>query len=137
MTERVLGPTGSKRRRLQFLPMLAAIAAAVVLIPGAICGPRDGIFELDKTPTVDANATNDPAVDGDDWDQVFAGTDNAVIAASVKTDDRLSDTHFTGGGTKDHNDLPQWSHTQKKPSPPKDDIQMPTRRRTSTRTTTT
>jgi hypothetical protein len=123
MTERVLGPTGSKRRLLRFLPMLAAVAAAVVLIPGGLAVHQEGIFELDKTPTVDANATNDPAVDGDDWDQVFAGTDNAVQSTFV-TDpsDTDTDTHFTGGSTKDHNDLTQWNHTLKKPSPPKDDI---------------
>jgi hypothetical protein len=123
VTERVLGPTGSKRRLLRFLPMLAAVAAAVVLIPGGLAVHQEGIFELDKTPTVDANATNDPAVDGDDWDQVFAGTDNAEVSTFI-TDpsDTDTDTHFTGGGTKDHNDLTDWQHTQKKPSPPKDDI---------------
>jgi hypothetical protein len=123
MSERVLGPTGSKRRGLRYLILLAAIAAAIVVIPGALAVHDEGLFELDKTPTVDANATNDPAVDGDDWDQVFAGTDNAQ-ASTFTTDpsDTDTDTHFTGGGTKDHNDLNQWSHTLKKPSPPKDDI---------------
>jgi hypothetical protein len=123
MTERVLGPTGSKRRLLRLLPMLAAVAAAVVLIPGGLAVHDEGLFELDKTPTVDANATNDPDVAGDDWDQVFAGTDNAEQSIFI-TDpsDTATDNHFTGGGTKDHNDLTDWQHTQKKPSPPKDDI---------------
>jgi hypothetical protein len=123
MSERVLGTTGSKRRRLRFPIMLAAIAAAIVVIPGALAVHDEGLFELDKTPTVDANATNDPAVPGDDWDQVFAGTDNAVVSTFI-TDpsDAATDNHFTGGTTKDHNDLTQWNHTQKKPSPPKDDI---------------
>jgi hypothetical protein len=123
MTERVLGTTGSKRRRLRFPILIAAIAAAIVVIPGALAVHDEGLFELDKTTTVDANATNDPAVPGDDWDLVFAGTDNADESL-FQTDpsDADTDNHFTGGGTKDHNDINQWQHTQRKPSPPKDDI---------------
>ena len=55
MTERVIGPTGSKRRRRFMLgPLLLVAACALMFTAGAQAVHDDGVFELDK------NAADDP-----------------------------------------------------------------------------
>ena len=72
MARKVIGPTGSRRRRWLFLLFAVAAVAAASIIPGALAVHDTGAFELD------GNATNNPAVAGDDWDNVchqVLGTD--------------------------------------------------------------
>src|SRR6266508_2434660 len=87
------------------------------------------LFELDE------NATNNVAVAGDDWDQVFGGTSGAVATVFVADGDDFSggitvppglptnDTsYFTSGGSKDVNDINQWRHQTGDVAPDKDEI---------------
>jgi hypothetical protein len=72
-----------------------------------------GAFELE------GNATNDPAVAGDDWDNVcheVLGADcsttsdtSGATAVSWVADGSLNATIFTGGGSKDPQDITQWA----------------------------
>src|SRR3954447_7702053 len=62
MTERVLGPTGSvRRRRFLFWPILMAACTALFFVAGAQAVHDTGSFELDGNATT---ATSH------DWDQV-------------------------------------------------------------------
>lgn len=91
---------------------MAAIAAAVVFIPSAFAVHDTGAFELD------GNATNG-AIAGDDWDNVchqIVGSDcstssdtNGATAASWASDGSLNATIFTGGGSKDPQDINNWA----------------------------
>ena len=91
------------------------IAASAVVVGAAITiGVHDlDIFELDR------NATNDAAA-GEDWDNVFNGTDTAV--ASTFVEDAPPDSSiFTTGGSKDDLDVSSWRHTSGN-VPDKDEI---------------
>jgi hypothetical protein len=118
MTQRILGPTGSKRRRrFLFVPILTVALAALFLVGGAQAVHKTGAFELD------GNATNDPAVAGDDWDNVCFQYANPIptggcgtttpttgsTSGSWASDGALNATIFTGGGSKDPQDISQWN----------------------------
>jgi len=79
-----------------------------------------GLFELD------GNATDDPAVAGDDWNTLFFGNGGAATAATLVTDpvSSRSDDIFTGGGSKDTLGIQPgpWLFTNAKPQA-KDDIE--------------
>src|SRR3954462_3869855 len=68
MAGKVIGPTGSRRRRWLFLcTSFAAIAIAVLVIPSAFAVHNTGYFELD------GNAASTSGTGGaipDDWDRV-------------------------------------------------------------------
>jgi hypothetical protein len=135
MTERVLGEKGSKRRkRFLLLPILATAALALFWVAGAQAVHDVGVFELE------GNATNglvgDPA--GDDWDNVCRQADggslaicgtNTVTAASggatavswLSEPDR-SASIFTGGGSKDPQDLTEWLWKNAGGLPDKDNL---------------
>jgi len=100
--------------------VLAAASAAVlamgIAIPAAQAVHDTGAFELD------GNATNNPAVPGDDWDNVchqVTGTDcstssNTSASGGATAVDWVSEpntnaTIFTGGGSKDPIDINQWA----------------------------
>src|SRR5437867_266602 len=79
MATRILGPTGSKRRkRFLFLPVLLVALAALFVIGGAQAVHNDGYFELGPTATApEANVTNilGNATDaGPDWADLFTAT---------------------------------------------------------------
>jgi hypothetical protein len=123
MARRVIGPTGSRRRRWLFLLCLVVtVGAGILFIPGALAVHDTGAFELD------GNATNDPAVVGDDWDNVCHevtitnDTTNAItdecasatdtsgaLAVSWAAEASLNATIFTGGGSKDPQDVSNWA----------------------------
>jgi hypothetical protein len=73
----------------------------------------EGLFELDR------NAVNDGLVAGEDWDQVCpdgAAFDVACVGGTTASQsafvlDPDGATIFTGGGSKDDLDVPQWRHT--------------------------
>jgi hypothetical protein len=114
MTRKVIGPTGSRRRHWSlFLCLAVAVGAFAVLIPGALAVHDTGAFELD------GNATNG-AADGDDWDNVChqvlgsdCSTNNDTTGASAVdwvAEPIVNSTIFTGGGSKDPNDVSQWAY---------------------------
>src|SRR5438876_5266886 len=79
MATRILGPTGSRRRKRFLLgPVLLVALAALFMVGGAQAVHNDGFFELGPTPTApEANITNiignatDP---GPDWANLFTAT---------------------------------------------------------------
>src|SRR5262245_60401799 len=97
MTERVLGPTGSPRRRWTlFVPLVVAFALGLMYIAGAQAVHDEGIFELEGNATagVDANNPANPQSQppgGDDWEAVFNETDSAEETAFI------TDTTLGGG----------------------------------------
>lgn len=122
MARKVIGPTGSRRRRWLFLcTSAAAIAVAVLIIPSAFAVHDTGAFELD------GNAT---AATTDDWDracyQVAVNGGATAAAATAQcgasqglgaantgaawvNDGALNATIFTGGGSKDPSDISSWA----------------------------
>jgi hypothetical protein len=128
MSERILGPTGSKRRRrFQWMPILAIAALALFFAVGAQAVHDTGAFELD------GNATNNPAVVGDDWDNVChqvlttdcSTTDNTAGAKQVSwvAEPDRSTSIFTGGGSKDPQDISNWAWKDAGGLPDKDNLQ--------------
>jgi hypothetical protein len=120
MTQRVLGPTGSPRRRWTLLVALTAVLAfGLFYVAGAQAVHDDGVFELD-TPS--ANAQDGIATTGDDWDNVCAsnlGTctftntytppgGSTADASSHENDGSLDATIFHGGGSKDPEPIANW-----------------------------
>jgi hypothetical protein len=136
MATRILGPTGSKRRRrFLFVPILLVACTAMFYIAGAQ-GVHDlGVFQLDGDAVT--NTTAFPPAN-DDWDKVchqVTGTDcstssNTTGATAVAwsndcnnaqptpatctatdptaTSDRAAST-FTGGGSKDPQNINAWA----------------------------
>ena len=113
MTERILGESGSRKRRwrLLLLPVLAMVAATVFFVGGAGAVHRPWLFELDS------NATN-TATPGDDWSNLYNGGGQPATTVPSNFDaftfvpDGLGTTgditYWTGGGSRDRNDIPQW-----------------------------
>jgi hypothetical protein len=85
-----------------------------------------GLFELD------GNATNDAAVPGDDWDNVcheVTGSDcsttddtSGATAVSWVSEPNRATTIFTGGGSKDPQDIPNWAWKDAGGLPDKDNL---------------
>lgn len=96
--------------------LLAACSAAVlatgIAVPSALAVHDTGAFELD------GNATNGPAP-GDDWNNVChqvtgsdcSTTNNTTGATAVDwvAEPDVNASIFTGGGSKDPNDISQWA----------------------------
>jgi hypothetical protein len=138
MATRIMGPTGSKRRkRFLLVPVLLLALAGLYLTMGAQAVNNTGAFELD------GNAVNGAAA-GDDWDnvchQVTAGgfdsaghdlggalctsASNTSGATAVSWTDATKGLEiYTGGGSKDFNDPEDsWLWKPKDTVPDKDTI---------------
>ncbi len=74
MTERILGPTGSKRRRrFLWVPMLLVACTALFVIAGAQAVHNAGFFQLDGDGGVTQHSYVGSTVGGaEDWDNVCA-----------------------------------------------------------------
>jgi hypothetical protein len=111
---RIAGLKGKRRWRFLAAPLLLPMILGLMLIGLAQAAPDDnGLFELD------ANVM-DQAAAGDDWSNIFAGTDSAFTDTGIVADPSPQ-TIFTGGGSKDDLDIPQWQHKNGN-VPDKDDI---------------
>src|SRR5262245_37959848 len=86
---------GAGARRSLTLAWTALFILSLLMQAGALASPSsalavhdEGLFELD------GNAVNDPAVAGDDWNQVFNGTSNAQSTQFItdKVNDQTDDT---------------------------------------------
>jgi hypothetical protein len=144
MARKVIGRTGSKRRRWLFLcTAFAAIAMAVLFIPSAFAVHDTGSFQLDG----DAQHATPAGAVGDDWDNICdkypstpagAGIDvchpapgvtqpgatTAPEASTFITDafNASSDNIFKGG--TDDADISTWQWKQATPSPNKADLEQ-------------
>jgi hypothetical protein len=89
-------------KRTRYLLGIGVIAALVMgWQVAAFAVHTEGVFELE------GNAVDDAAVAGDDWANVFAGTDSADDT-SFTAEPNPQASFFTGGGSKDPQDLPAW-----------------------------
>lgn len=88
-------------RRLYVLPVVAvaALGAATVVITSALAVHDAGLFQLD------GNATDGGT--GDDWNTPPKPTGGAAVYTGILEDNTTSE-QFTGGGSKDNNDIGQW-----------------------------
>ena len=135
MTARLIGETGSRRRRrLLVLPVLVVACTALFVISGAQAVHLDGFFELDNNAISETDVP-DTTSDGVDWDQVYAAVqanaDTKCDAASgvealgaiecAWTHDDPGTSIFTQGGSKDDLDISSWQHTSGS-VPDKDEI---------------
>jgi Prealbumin-like fold domain len=113
--KRLIGPKGNRRwRRLLVAPLLLPIVLGLMLIGLAQAAPDDnGLFELDAN-------VHDQAAAGDDWSNIFNNTDSAFTDTGIVADP-APQSIFTGGGSKDDLDIPQWQHKDGN-VPDKDDI---------------
>jgi hypothetical protein len=105
MTERILGETGSRRRRrfrFLVLPVVLGAALALLMTGGAQAVHDLTLFELDR------NAVDVAATPGDDWNTLFNGGGSADQFTGVLEDISAPGEQFTGGGSKDNNDISQW-----------------------------
>lgn len=97
-----------------------AIGASIVLglamfqsLPTSSAAPDDvGLFQLDEN-VADGGA-------GDDWANIFAGTDSAFVDTGIIPDPAPASI-YTGGSSKDDLDIPGWLHKDGS-VPDKDDI---------------
>ena len=145
MARRVIGPTGSRRRRWLFLcTTMAAIAMAVLFIPSAFAVHDTNMFQLDGDAQQSTPAGHTP---GDDWDNICAnylasgsapgvdvchqapgvtlpGATTTAEASTFITDafNAGSDNIFKGG-TDDAN-VSTWQWKQATPSPNKADLEQ-------------
>jgi hypothetical protein len=102
-------------------------AMASLYVTGAQAVHDTGAFELD------GNATNDSSVLGDDWDNVchqVVGSDcsttsdtNGATAVSWVAEPNRSTSIFTGGGSKDPQDISNWAWKDAGGLPDKDNLQ--------------
>ncbi|HET6950642.1 MAG TPA: prealbumin-like fold domain-containing protein [Acidimicrobiales bacterium] len=91
---------------------VAGMVGASLALPASAVHD-EGLFELD------ANVL-DQAAAGDDWSNIFAGTDSAFTDTGIVADP-APQSIFTGGGSKDDLDIPSWKHKNGS-VPDKDDI---------------
>jgi hypothetical protein len=142
MTERVLGPTRSRRRRFLFVPLVLGVCTALFYIAGAQAlptgtSPQDnGLFQLDGNTLPTTCASPFPGLnagDGDDWaalytEQVINGNDPPCGSDSfsfVADGSGSADhTYWSQGGSKDAYDpgLGPWLWKPNDVSPDKNDL---------------
>jgi hypothetical protein len=125
--------TGVRRRRRWLtagLAVVSSMAAVIALgIAPALAVHDTGAFELD------GNATNNPAVPGDDWDNVChqvlhndcsttsdTSASGGATAVDWVSEPNLSASIFTGGGSKDPIDINQWAWKDAGGLPDKDNL---------------
>ncbi|MHC5212438.1 MAG: COG1361 family protein, partial [Planctomycetota bacterium] len=110
------------------LPVLAAIVLATVAMTPALPAiarlfTPSSLFEIDEN-AVDENDAN-PGKEGDDWDTVLTGgggeSFESFFVVDFENTSGYQDDIFTGGGSKDELDIPNWMWKFQAP-PDKDDF---------------
>ena len=107
-----------------FKPVLLGLLVAAVFGSGPALAVHDeGLFELD------GNATNEAAVPGIDWADVFNNQPQPGQSFTPDPVNSGTDNNFTGGGSKDERDISSagitntfWQNTATTP-PDKDDLE--------------
>ena len=106
MTQQILGPSGSPRRRWTvFVPLLVAFALGLMYVAGAQAVHDEGVFELEGNATAGRRRhANNPAnpqsqlPGGDDWAAVFSETDSADATAFESDFTILAPPTLAGAG---------------------------------------
>ncbi|ERI51696.1 hypothetical protein N878_06140 [Pseudomonas sp. EGD-AK9] len=99
---------------LRFTLGAVLVGGMTSTVVNAVDGNPPGLFELDAN-TVDA------AGGGDDWGGLYSNPPGSSVAFTTILADPAPLTIFTGGGSKDILDIPNWRHTNGS-VPDKDDI---------------
>jgi hypothetical protein len=116
LRKRTLGLAGGRRRRPFVLGAIASLAAlGAFLVSNALAVHDTGRFQLDGNALSSEQSTPEAK---DDWDKVchqVKGEDCSITenttgatAVSWEAEPNLSSTIFTGGGSKDPQDISQW-----------------------------
>jgi uncharacterized repeat protein (TIGR01451 family) len=99
-----------------FLFSLALQSVQLATPAPTLAAHNENIFELD------GNAIDDPANEpDDDWNSVNHSLDNFFVGAASEAA-AVDNTYFTGGGSKDENDVDEWARTTNDIAPDKDEI---------------
>jgi hypothetical protein len=122
MTDRIIGPTGSKRRKRFLIASILTIACTALFMTvgaQAIHNPGDTSLELD------GNVADNPAGAPDDWNNFFPSAPADVSFTTGIVPDPEPQTIFTGaqagGSSKDNQDISGW-RWKCGSVPPKDEI---------------
>src|SRR5829696_8446911 len=111
---------GGKACAARIFAVLAVVVGLCAIPSGALAVHTEGLFELDR------DAVDNPLVPGDDWSNVYLGLggffSSSFVPQSVEGTG-FDQTFFTGGGSKDVNDINEWSSTTTDQTPDKDQIQ--------------
>lgn len=117
MARNAVGPRGSRRRRWAIV--MSPVIALILSVAVVLAVHDAGVFELEGDAITSSFH---------DWDQVYADFNNGNTlltgAANVSfgTDGSGSASIFTGGGSKDHIDINQWSWKNSGGLPDKDNL---------------
>jgi hypothetical protein len=143
MTDRIIGPSGGRRRRRTIVLAAASVAALGVFMVANALAVHDVGFELEGNAITDDAAlddwdevchevtiTNDPPADPTDPtdeglipDECESASDtNGATAVSWTADGAGSNTIFTGGGSKDPQDITNWAWKNAGGLPQKDNL---------------
>jgi hypothetical protein len=88
---------------------IGVIAALVIGFQVAAFAVHDEVFQLEGNAVTDVPPLPPaPASAVDDWENVFEGTSSAEDTAFV-TELNKNSSIFTGGGSKDQQDIPNWA----------------------------
>lgn len=100
MARKLIGPTGSRRRRWLFLcTSMAAIAMAVVFIPSALA-VHDLSFQLDGDTTSTPYSPPPNSSPAFDWNDIFTVTDNAAVPPATDGTETVSNNSANVGSGK-------------------------------------
>jgi hypothetical protein len=105
MARKVIGPTGSRRRRWLFLcTAMAAIAMAVIIIPSALA-VHDFHFQLDGDTSSTSYSAPTPNLGVEyDWHDIFTVTNNAPVAPATVGTQTVSNNSANVGSGKTFDD---------------------------------
>jgi len=104
---------------LRRVPIVLRAFGAVVIIAGALIAARTTLDAVHDSFELEGDAVDSPTA-GDDWSTVNFGGGTPIARTGVLADPSPQST-FTGGGSKDPSDIPEWKHKDGS-VPDKDDI---------------
>jgi hypothetical protein len=91
------------RRWAVLLSLIVIVGAGLLFVRTVLAVHDTGAFELD------GNATDSVVTPGDDWENIFNNTSTTAVASTFVNDGALNATIFTGGGSKDPQDVSEWA----------------------------
>jgi hypothetical protein len=107
-------------RSIAAIGSVAALFLGFLLVTPSVAvtptagNPGDAVFQLE------GDASDDGA--GDDWANIFAGPNSATATTGIVVDGNNNATIFTGGGSKDPQDISAWKWKNAGGLPDKDNL---------------
>ncbi|MDI3324162.1 hypothetical protein QKW35_07205, partial [Pontibacterium granulatum] len=97
--------------------LVAAAFSAIFAVGTAVWAVDElGIFQLEG----DAKGASPAMMIPDDWEEVYNGDDAADVSVFISSAEEHPDvdvSYFTGGGSKDVNDISEWQSTENNVAP--------------------